>query len=363
VCIRGVTTDSAFQQRLQRVLREVKILAVLDHPSIVRYYTAWLELQENDIGNESMTTTPSATTATLNNKTPRCFSSSYLTSNGGGGGDDDDAESEWDRVGARYSPQRRFKYKSHNSMGSDYSDDGDGDDDDDDDDTSMSYYQPPMMFPRDIPSEELGIVFENSSTEGDENADDASTAAPETKIGTGDKNESKAVSSPVSNSEPPSSATSNSIVIAATPSQSSGSRVAAAAADAVLSQRSTPTHANGAGLFSSSMSTTSGDMDINNAKLADCIKLDGKKCPKSNATTSHVSASSPLPTVKHTLYIQMQLCSGHTISDYLSNPEARRDIPAALRLFLQVAQAVHHVHEQGLIHRDLKPSVSGIVIV
>jgi serine/threonine protein kinase len=68
--------------------------------------------------------------------------------------------------------------------------------------------------------------------------------------------------------------------------------------------------------------------------------------------------------LRHTLYIQMQLCSQKTLADFLSDKEARRgpshadglDIPYALSLFLQIAQGVKYVHEQGLIHRDLKPN-------
>jgi serine/threonine protein kinase len=66
---------------------------------------------------------------------------------------------------------------------------------------------------------------------------------------------------------------------------------------------------------------------------------------------------------RHTLYIQMQLCSFDNLSDFLANPEARRgclsqgiDIALALRLFLQIARAVQYVHAQKMIHRDLKPT-------
>ena len=84
---------------------------------------------------------------------------------------------------------------------------------------------------------------------------------------------------------------------------------------------------------------------------------------------------------RHTLYIQMQLCNKHTLADFLADPEARKNpdasttggidsataasspkgiiggvnLPHALRLFIQIARGVKHVHEQGLIHRDLKP--------
>ena len=47
-----------YQHHLARVLREVKILAVLDHPHIVRYYTAWLEEQQDSdlLADDSVTT-------------------------------------------------------------------------------------------------------------------------------------------------------------------------------------------------------------------------------------------------------------------------------------------------------------------
>jgi serine/threonine protein kinase len=82
-----------------------------------------------------------------------------------------------------------------------------------------------------------------------------------------------------------------------------------------------------------------------------------------NKTPSAEPFAATKPTqVRNTLYIQMQLCSQQTLGDFLATPDARKgskleevdssvDIPRALGLFFQVAQAVGHVHEQGLIHR------------
>ena len=55
-----------------------------------------------------------------------------------------------------------------------------------------------------------------------------------------------------------------------------------------------------------------------------------------------------------TIYIVADLVQGVTLSDWLSG---QRPSPhEAARICLQVAEALHHAHEHGVIHRDLKPS-------
>ncbi|KAL0969528.1 hypothetical protein UPYG_G00228420 [Umbra pygmaea] len=66
----------------------------------------------------------------------------------------------------------------------------------------------------------------------------------------------------------------------------------------------------------------------------------------------------PQPSPKVYLYIQMQLCRKDTLKDWMSQrylPELR-DQAQCLDIFLQIAEAVHFLHNKGLMHRDLKPS-------
>ncbi|XP_022098322.1 eukaryotic translation initiation factor 2-alpha kinase 3-like [Acanthaster planci] len=56
------------------------------------------------------------------------------------------------------------------------------------------------------------------------------------------------------------------------------------------------------------------------------------------------------------LYIQMQLCQKETLKDWLGANTLSRDRLRLLHIFQQILAAVQYVHSCGMIHRDLKPS-------
>lgn len=60
------------------------------------------------------------------------------------------------------------------------------------------------------------------------------------------------------------------------------------------------------------------------------------------------------------LYIQMQLCRKDTLKDWLKSNCELRDKTTIFDLFFQIVDAVEYVHSQDLIHRDLKVSFSKI---
>lgn len=71
-------------------------------------------------------------------------------------------------------------------------------------------------------------------------------------------------------------------------------------------------------------------------------------------TTEKLQPSSP----KVYLYIQMQLCRKENLKDWLNSrcTIEERERSVCLHIFLQIVEAVEFLHSKGLMHRDLKPS-------
>ncbi|XP_036885536.1 eukaryotic translation initiation factor 2-alpha kinase 3 isoform X1 [Sturnira hondurensis] len=71
-------------------------------------------------------------------------------------------------------------------------------------------------------------------------------------------------------------------------------------------------------------------------------------------TADQLQPSSP----KVYLYIQMQLCRKENLKDWMNSrcSISERERGACLNIFLQIAEAVEFLHSKGLMHRDLKPS-------
>lgn len=229
----GLNLKNQTSKTLQKFLREVKILALLDHPNIVRYYQAWLEkVEESERGRSAAPSSVASDTSSFGGLAKaKNYSTSNLLA----------PISELEFSGN----QRHLEtFYSNRSLMSDNADDD-------------------------------GFDWDRGSTSGVDNDG-------------GWKDEDLVVQNkPLSRN----------------------------LASRVPSSRSLGDHGSGE------------DSSFNAAEKCD-----------------------------HWLYIQMQYCAGRNLGDYLAVPTRPMELSRMLKIFVQIASALAHVHSCGLIHRDLKPA-------
>ncbi|CAL1575568.1 unnamed protein product [Knipowitschia caucasica] len=290
------------EQAREKVMREVKALAKLEHPGIIRYFNAWQEsppegwqeeMDQRWLKDASVTDWPMSFVEHMEALSVKVPVSSPVTQASGHGGD-----------GLEVSVDARGLLSSSTGagvgFGGDESDlsfhpllgqdslmsERDSQADPEASDTPHSFEMCPPRAPADCTSSSFDIVFEDSGCDRD--AD-------------GETDSASGVTSPQTTKN---------------------------------SKASSTKQRDALPLFSSSPR------------------------PLTLALPPPQTMQRTQPSPKVYLYIQMQLCRKENLKDWMSQrclPD-QRELSQCLDIFVQIAEAVDFLHSKGLMHRDLKPS-------
>lgn len=92
--------------------------------------------------------------------------------------------------------------------------------------------------------------------------------------------------------------------------------------------------------------------DIGDASRGSIVQENGSKREIVETAESLISKNSQL--IAHYLYIQMEYCEKSTLRDTIDQG-LHQDCSRLWRLFREILDGIAYIHEQGMIHRDLKP--------
>ncbi|XP_063963492.1 eukaryotic translation initiation factor 2-alpha kinase 3-like [Lytechinus pictus] len=371
--VKRITLPNREEAR-DKVLREARTLAILDHSGIVRYFNSWLEgpplgwqdIQDKDFvgeslaGNEGLTSMD--TPALFNKNSELIRNHDQLMQQTGGKSSMDASFSLLGKT--RESPVLRFDLSGESSVSSEGRVNQKGD-------NKMTGVESEILFPGAV--ENLTGVFDVGSE-----FDESGSFSIVFQGMEGDNSQSMSVGSDSGEETP----------------QNLGNL------DGSTSNRSTDTSLNNTMdvPFKQYASEANGVKDLDRSEsfqifFEDSGCTDQPQYSDSESTQSETSkssrnssASSNAPcakgghwkevsahhagTLSHTpttssaavkvpkiyLYIQMQLCRKETLKDWLSTNTLSRDRNKVLHIFHQILEAVNYIHGCGMIHRDLKPS-------